>query len=234
MALNQVKHKGIILKVLKAIFSNNTISPLLGFKGGTAVYLFYNLPRFSVDIDLDLLDESKKDVVFKEVTSILKKYGEIKEAEEKSHNLFFLLSYAEKKEGDQNLKIDINLRALGSKYEVKSYLGISMKVMVQEDMSAHKMVAMVERIGRTNRDIFDVWFILENDWPINKQIVEERMSMSYKDFLKKSITSLEALTDHDILANMGELLDDKQKVWVKAKLRTDTIFLFKLALENQQ
>lgn len=56
-----------------------------------------------------------------------------------------------------------------------SYLGISMKVMVREDMLAHKLAAMFERIGRTNRDIFDVWYFLKNNWPINIKITEDRI-----------------------------------------------------------
>ena len=49
-----------------------------------------------------------------------------------------------------------------------------MKVMVQEDMAANKMVAMYERIGNANRDIFDTYFFLKNNWPINDQIIEKR------------------------------------------------------------
>ena len=50
-------HKNIIVKVLKEIYSDISLGPILGFKGGTLVYLLYNLPRFSVDLDFDLLKE---------------------------------------------------------------------------------------------------------------------------------------------------------------------------------
>jgi hypothetical protein len=33
---------------------------------------------------------------------------------------------------------------------------------------------------------------------------------------------------------MGEILDNKQKDWVKSKLKTETIFLLKLALDNEK
>jgi hypothetical protein len=133
----------------------------------------------------------------------------------------------------QNIKIEINKRKFGSKYEIKQYLGISMQVMVREDMAANKMVAMHERIGKTNRDIFDVYFFLKNNWPINKKIVEQRTEMKYKVFLQKCIDELEHLSDKNILSGMGELLDDKQKAWVKTKLRSETIFLLKLAVSNE-
>lgn len=49
-----------------------------------------------------------------------------------------------------------------------------MKVMVKEDMAAHKMVTMLERMDRANRDIFDTYFFLKNNWPINEQIIEKK------------------------------------------------------------
>ena len=152
----------------------------------------------------------------------------------KRFNFFYLLSYEERVAGAQNVKVEINRRNFGSTYEVKSYIGIPMKVMIKEDMVAHKLCAMYERIGKTNRDIFDVYFFLKDNWPVNKQIVEKRTGMTYKEFLQKNIDLLEKTTDRNILSGMGELLDEKQKAWVKSKLRKETIFLMKLALDNEK
>ena len=35
-----------------------------------------------------------------------------------------------------------------------------MLVMVKPDMFAHKLMAMYERIGKTSRDIYDVYFLM--------------------------------------------------------------------------
>ncbi len=51
MMLDPITHKNISL-YFKDIYTDPMIGPILGFKGGTAVYLFYNLNRFSVDLDL--------------------------------------------------------------------------------------------------------------------------------------------------------------------------------------
>lgn len=225
------RHKNILVKILKDIYTDTSLGPILGFKGGTAAYLFHELSRESLDLDFDLLDEAKEDYVFQKVEEITKQYGKIKESRKKRFNLFLLLSY---EDDAPNIKVEINRREFGSRYEVKSYLGISMKVMVCEDMFAHKLVAMHERMGKANRDIFDVWFFGQKDWPINKEIVEKRTEMPFKDLLQKCIEALEKLPDRDILAGMGELLDEKQKAWVKAKLRTETIFQLKLRLENEK
>lgn len=242
MTLNTSIHRNLLLQILKDIYGDPEIAPLLGFKGGTAAYLFYDLSRFSVDLDFDIIDTTKKEpaplaaevspsrvenLVFKKIENILKNYGKIKDKAIKRFSLFFLLSYEDKA---HNIKIEINRRSFGSNYELKSYLGVSMLVMVKEDMFAHKLVAMLERIGKTNRDIFDVWFFLKNNWPINEKIILDRTGMMTESFLKKCIKSLEKLGDRSILAGMGEILDEKQKDWVKAKLRSDTIFLLKTRL----
>ena len=226
-------HKNLLIKIIKDIYTDKEIAHDLGFKGGTAALFFYNLPRFSVDLDFDLLDENKKEFVFERIKTILEKYGTVK-AQDKRYSLFFMLAYKEKVEGAQNIKIEINKRQFGSQYEIKQLLGISMPVMVKDDMAAHKLVAMYERIGKTNRDIFDVWFFLNNDWPINKKIVESRTDMTYQKFLQMCIPMLEKMSDQNILSGVGELLTPKQKAWVKSNLRQEVVFLLNLALSNEK
>lgn len=233
MSLDRTVYKNILVKILKDIYTDSSLGPILGFKGGTAAYLFYDLKRFSVDLDFDLINQEKEDYVFEKIRKILEKYGTLKQAEKKRFNLVYVLSYSGKIPEAQNIKVEVNRRDFGSKYEVKPYLGISMRVMVQEDMFAHKLCAMYERIGQANRDIFDVWYFLENEWPINKKIIEDRTNMNFKEFLRECITLLERMSGQNILSGMGELLDNKQKDWVRTKLQPETVFLLKALLENQ-
>ena len=232
MMLETSTHKNILIHILKDIYTDTSVGPFLGFKGGTAAYLFYHLSRFSVDLDFDLLEPSKEHFIFEQLKIIIEKYGIIKEAREKRFSLFFLLSYHDKLDNAYNIKVEVNRRNFGSTYEVKSYLGIPMKVMIKEDMVAHKMVAMFERIGTTNRDIFDAWFFLKNNWSINEEIIQKRTGLSMQEFLQQCIDELESMTDRGILSGIGELLDVKQKSWAKEKLRTDTIFLLRMILEK--
>lgn len=224
-------HKTILLQILKEIYTDITLGPLLGFKGGTAAYLFYDLSRFSADLDFDLFDGSKGDYVFDKIEAIIKNFGKIKEKQKKQNTLFFVLSYGEK---SRNIKIEISRRNFGSHYEIKNYLGISMLVIVKEDMFAHKLVAMLERKETANRDIFDVWFFLKNNWEINKEIAEKRTGMKFKEYLKKCIEFIDKLSEKNILAGMGELLDEKTKSWAKRSLKKDVLFLLKLKLENEK
>lgn len=232
MSLTPATHMSILIKVLKDIYTHPAIGPILGFKGGTAAHLFYNLDRFSVDLDFDLLDASKENLVFVELTNILTKYGHIKTADKKRFSLIYILTYDEKDPGAQNIKVEVNRRNFGSKYAIKSYLGISMKVMTPDDMAANKLVAFYERIGKTNRDIYDTWFFFANNWPINQELVEKRIKMPFKDFLVICCALLEKTDNKNILSGMGEVLTEKQKAWVKSKLKEELLFHLRLYLET--
>jgi hypothetical protein len=93
---------------------------------------------------------------------------------------------------------------------------------------------MYERIGKTSRDIFDIYFFYKKGWEINKQIVEARSGLSFKETLTKCMDMLEKMDNKRILDGLGELLTEPQKDWVRAKLKTETIFLLKLALDNEK
>ena len=227
MTIDISTHKTILFQILKDIYTDTSIAPFLGFKGGTAALMFYGLDRFSVDLDFDLLDPDVEDVVFDRIGEIVKKYGFVKEAHKKRFNLFFLLSYDDR---SRNVKVEINRRQFGSHYEIKTYLGVSMQVMVLEDMVAHKLVAMLERMNDTNRDIYDTWFFLNARYPINRQIIEARSGLSFDKFLLRCITQLEKIPDRHILDGLGELLSGSQKDRAKVKLRQETIALLRLQL----
>lgn len=231
MTLDYSKHKNILLQILKDVYSDTMIAPHLGFKGGTAAFLFYELNRDSVDLDFDLLDESKEQSVFEKIQKIAASYGKIVDSRIKRFNLINIISYDTK---FQNIKIEVNRRNFGSKYELKTLLGISMLVMVREDMFAHKLMAMHERVGKTSRDVYDVWFFLKNNWPINKEIIEQRSGASFKELLQKSAEQLEKMDNRNILVGLGEFLTESQKDWARAKLRTETIFLLKARMESEK
>jgi predicted nucleotidyltransferase component of viral defense system len=148
--------------------------------------MFYGLDRFSVDLDFDLLDDSRQGVVFENLIKIVARHGTIKESNIKRFSLFCLLSYEDKA---RNVKVEVNRRQFGSRFEIKTYLGVSMPVMVQADMFAHKLMAMHKRIGKTSRDIYDVWFFLNSRFPINKKIVENRAGILLTSFSRNASTS---------------------------------------------
>jgi predicted nucleotidyltransferase component of viral defense system len=227
MSIDISTHQTILFQILKDIYTDTTIAPFLGFKGGTVAVLFHGLDRFSVDLDFDLIEEQKEEIVFEKVIQIANQYGALKEAHKKRFSLFCMISYEDK---FRNIKIEITRRQFGSRYEIRTYLGVSMQVMVIEDMFAHKLMTMTERITATSRDIYDVWFFLQKRYPINKSIVEHRSGLSFNQAIQKCISQLEQMSNRRILDGLGELSTRQQKDWAKVKLREETIALLKLRI----
>ncbi|PIP27658.1 MAG: hypothetical protein COX30_00675 [Candidatus Moranbacteria bacterium CG23_combo_of_CG06-09_8_20_14_all_39_10] len=226
---NWSQHKLIMAQVLKDIFENQKIASKLGFKGGTACLLFYDLPRFSVDLDFDLLTEAKNETILDEVTKIAEKYAKIKETYIKRNTIFLLLAYGEK---DHNIKIEISTRSLKNNFDVLNYLGIPMLVMTKEDMFANKLIALVNRKNTASRDIFDLHYFFTQNWGINEEIIKKRTGKNLKKYLEEVLVFLENFDNKLILHSLGELVDEKQKDWIKEKLRKDLMFFIKLYLEK--
>jgi predicted nucleotidyltransferase component of viral defense system len=218
------RHKFFLVQILKDIYSDIELADCLGFKGGTALMFFYELPRFSVDLDFNLINTGKEKIVYEKVRGILLKYGTIHDEAEKFYGPLIVLDYGI---GERKLKVEISTRLFDNRYEIKNFLGINIKVMVLSDMFAHKLCALLDRNSMTNRDIFDCWFFMKNHSPVNKDIIESRMDMPFADYIQKCIDQLESLNDKGLLQGIGELMDYEMKNFVRSNLRTVTIGLLK-------
>ena len=218
------RHKFFLVQILKDIYSDIELASWLGFKGGTALMFFYDLPRFSVDLDFNLLNAEKEELVFKKMEAILLKYGTITDKAIKFYGSIIVLNYGL---GDRKLKVEVSNRLFDNHYEIKNLLGINMKVMVPADMFAHKLCALLDRNELTNRDIFDSWFFMKRQTPINKNLVEVRIGIKLADYLQKCIDKLELMSDKGMLNGIGELSDSSMKNFVKTKLRSDVIGLLR-------
>src|SRR3989344_9198398 len=133
------RHRVKLLEILKDIYDDPQLRTALGFKGGTAAMLFYDLPRLSVDLDFDLLKEGREELVVDKLKKILANHGTLRETTKKRFTLFFLLSY---ELGERTIKVEISRRATESGFSPQTYLGIPMLVMNQEDMTAGKLSAL--------------------------------------------------------------------------------------------
>jgi predicted nucleotidyltransferase component of viral defense system len=217
-----------MVQILKEIYSDIELSNFLGFKGGSALMFFYDLPRFSVDLDFNLLIPNKEEEVYQKVRTILLRYGTIADEAKKYFGPVIVLNYGY---NERKLKVEISNRNFNDRYQIKNLLGINIKVMVAEDMFANKLCALLDRNAIANRDIFDCWYFMQKQTAINKEIVETRMQKSLSDYLLQCIEHLESKTDKGLLDGLGELTDNTMKEFVRKKLRTETINLLKFYKE---
>jgi predicted nucleotidyltransferase component of viral defense system len=202
------KHKFLLVQILKDIYSDIELANCLGFKGGTALMFFYDLPRFSVDLDFNLINKGKEKVVFKKVREILLKYGTIYDEAPKFFDPLVVLDYGF---GERKLKVEISNRRFEDHYEIRNLLGINMKVMIGADMFAHKLCALLDRSSIASRDIFDCWFFMKSHLPVNKDIVELRMNMPFADYIQKCIGLIESVNDRFLLHGMGDLMNEEMR-----------------------
>lgn len=223
--LNRDHHNTLLQDLLRKIFSNRTLAPILAFKGGTAMMMFHSLDRFSTDLDFDLLNNQvDSKLIDKQLRSYAQEFGTIKEANSANgkESIRIVVSYAD--DLTRNIKLDVSKRDYGSNYEIKNLLGLDMKVMVKEDIFAHKLVATTDRINRTNRDLYDLYFMFENGWKFNEEIIRTRLNKSFKDYLPELISHIQSTDTKHILSGLGDLIDKEKKDWVKNKLVPELVY----------
>lgn len=228
--LNKEKHQLIMGQILRDIYTDTSIAPLLGLKGGTCAYFFYGLPRFSADLDFDLLlaDEANHKIILEKILVVLRQYGKVKESYIKRYTIFALLSYGDE---DHNIKLEVSTRTLipdiKSRYTLKEYLGISMLVGKKEYLFSSKLAALTLRNETAMRDIYDVHYFAKNNWDVNKELVELRTEKKFSQHMADCIALVDSIKDNQILRGLGEFINEKEKIWVKQNLRKEALFYLK-------
>ena len=219
--LDKAHHRQVMFEILQEVYQSS-IGKLLGFKGGTMLYFFEELDRFSVDLDFDLLETEKVGQVRQVLHEIIKKYGQITEEREKKQTLIFILNY---KTGQHSLKIEISKRVdQVTSYEWRNFYGVDVQTMQLEDALAHKLVAATERRGVANRDFYDIWVLLKRGVRANAAVIKKRTDQDlgqYLDFLIKFIDKNFKL--NQVTVGLGELLDRSKRDWVKVKLKDELL-----------
>lgn len=205
-------------QILSLIFKDKELCNVMAFKGETSLMFFHNLNRFSTDLDFNLLDPEKIDMVYDKVRSILTRFGTIDDEAKKLFGPVLVLNYGK---GERMLKVEISLRQYPNHYETLSLAGTDIRVMTMPDMFAHKLCAMGERFSP--RDIFDVCFFLQNHTEINEEIVKLRTGKNVSEYALWCAQHVREANPKLLMQGLGEVLNDtKSKSFVKNRLIDDT------------
>lgn len=211
-------------QILSLIFKDKELCNALAFKGGTSLMFFHNLGRFSTDLDFNLLVPDKLDIVYDRVRAILTRFGTVDDEAKKNYGLVIVLNYGK---GERMLKVEISTREYPDHYETLSLAGTDIRVMTMPDMFAHKLCAMGERLSP--RDIYDVWFFLQNHTEINEEIVRQRTGKSVSEYAAWCAEQVCESSPKLLMQGLGEVLNDaKSKTFVKNKLIEETSAALKL------
>ncbi len=217
--MDKQKHKLYMAQILSLIFKDKDLCNVLGFKGGTALMFFHNLPRFSTDLDFNLLDSDKLDMVYAKVRKILLRFGTIDDEAKKQFGPILVLNYGK---GERMLKVEISTRKYDNHYEMRMLAGTDIRVLSIPDMFAHKLCAMGERLSP--RDVFDVWYFLQQlHASINESIIMERTGKTVPEYVGWCAERVREASPKLLMQGLGEVVDDvRTKNFIKAKLIEET------------
>jgi predicted nucleotidyltransferase component of viral defense system len=207
------KHRLALVRILQDIYKDNELAAQLVFKGGTCLMLFYDLDRFSTDLDFNLRDEDTA-LDIAQMNNIVKKTIDV--GIERDGRFTYLWSGHYEK-GQRTLKVEVSKRNYPQKIVNKTYYGLTIPTLAKEQMLAHKLCAMSERVK--NRDFFDAYFMLDKLWDIDEEIIQIRTNMTVREYLSKLVKTIDtSQVRRNVLAELGEVLDDKQKNWARDHL----------------
>ena len=103
-----------------------------------------------------------------------------------------------------------------------------MFVAKKDYLFASKLSALTLRNETAMRDIFDIHYFAKNNWDINAEVIKERTGKTIKEYLADCVAFIEKVKDNQMLHGLGELVDgEKEKVWIRTHLKTDSIFMLK-------
>ncbi len=200
----QEKHylQSILLNSLYSVTTNELV-----FKGGTALFFLFGLPRFSEDLDFTIVSSLKKEKLIENVSRDLIALGilhRIHHVKENNTSLSFTVG-AEgplfTKEIERNhVRIEISKRETvmsSFAHEISSYYpdipSFSILAMDNKEILAEKVRALFSRSYA--RDLFDIYFLLKKGVIVNKGLIAEKLKYYAKTFnldeFKRSINFLE-------------------------------------------
>jgi predicted nucleotidyltransferase component of viral defense system len=216
-----------LLAVLDALNRHPATSGKLALKGGTALNLFlFDVPRLSVDIDLNYVGAADRETMLGErpailaaVKAICRREGLTVRNEREDHAATALdLRYESAIGGKGNLKIDLNFitrvplweprwrdaRPLGAT-QIRDILVID-----THELAAGKLAALLSR--QTSRDLFDAHALLVAGIP-GEPLDRARLRVAFtvyggfnpKDWRTISPDDVERATD-DLKSNLAPLL----------------------------
>lgn len=99
------------------------------------------------------------------------------------------------------------------------------------NINKHKLCALLDRDMLTNRDVFDVYYFMQQKTPINKAIVEKRMNTPFEKYIDQCISRIEKVNPKSLINGIGELVDRNLKTFVRENLKAETIQLLKMYRE---
>ena len=192
----------------------------LVFKGGTALYKIYKMPRFSEYLDFTMLENFGTEQLKQIVEGITKSMKwEIKSVRETKDSLLIKIGFNGIITEYNTLRIDVSIKnKVLEGFEVKNYVPefidinpFSLRVLKLEEMVAEKIHSILTR--EKARDMYDLFFLLRIS-RFNKELVDKKLAIFKMNYnfnrFKKTVNNLEILWEKELKPFvLTELVDFK-------------------------
>lgn len=219
-----------LIDILETVFSSEWGAKLV-LKGGTAINLFYmNMPRLSVDIDLDYIGESReemladKDALRNFLKNVLFQKGYSISDASKSYFALesYVFQYLNNGGNRDNIKVEINfldrshvLPIEAKPISVLGYVGeTSINVLNVYELYGSKFAAL---LGRSKpRDIYDVYRVINTDLLKDKSLLKKCIIFyncigGESDITNGDYSIIEGVTSKDFFRMLNPVLSKKEK-----------------------
>ena len=229
--------------VLKFFEKDDILSSCLALKGGTAINLtIFNLPRLSVDIDLDFSENTSRDKMLEKraiITKCISKYmsanGYVLSEKSKQHYALdsFVFEYQNAGGMKDNIKIEINymirchILPVTKRKVNLPWLSEELSVLSVAPMEifASKIVALLNRTAP--RDLYDIHNLLEFGL-----FDESQQDMLRKCVVFYSCIGSESVHQRFTFENLDKMPQNKIKTDLLPVLRFSAYFGLKPAREK--
>ncbi len=219
--------KDYLIDLALLSISRNTKNEIV-FKGGTCLYKFYKLERFSEDLDFSILREIDVERLIHNILSDFEKFGiKAKKHEQREPYNSVLITlriegplFIGRSESYANLGIDINLKSpVFLEPELLSHTSVYQEIpninvlcMKQEEIFAEKIRALLTR--QRARDLFDLNFLLQKGIHADFNLVSQKMHYYNEKFevnkLIKKLPSFDKYWKKELVGFTPNLPDFKQ------------------------
>lgn len=218
-----------LTELLRSINDLSSINEKIVLKGGTAInFIYFDIPRLSIDIDLDYIGSVKKDQMIKDRTQIdtillrlFKQLGYTSHAYKPYALLQYSLGYDNSAGNNDRIKVEINFfnrtplfdtikRNFHNPFDKKNF---TVETLPIEDLFSRKLRALMTR--STARDLYDTYRLFNDKISFEKDILRKCFIFYLcctGDPRDLKVDVLDEITDSDVKANLLPLLRKGEKI----------------------
>ena len=216
-------------ELLRKINETINLNENMVLKGGTSInFLYFDIPRLSIDIDFDYIGSVKQDQMKKDRTQIdtilprlFKQLGYNMKSYKPYALLQYHLGYVNSAGNLDRIKVEINFfnrtplfttekRTFYNPFDINNFIVRTLPI---EDLFSRKLRALMTR--STARDLYDAYQLFNNKIPFKNDVLKKCFIFYLccnKDPRKIKIDILEEITESDIKTNLLPLLRKGEKI----------------------